>query len=82
MLNDVADKVPKQTVLHAYLQETARQINSPQVQLASVSNYEGIPGNGQLLRSAQVERLRVRARSRKFGHYDVGNWKLAKKEVP
>lgn len=46
MLNDAPGKTPKRTVLHTYLQEIAAKVNSPQVQLASVSHYEGIPGSG------------------------------------
>jgi len=46
MLTDTPGQSPKRTVLHAYLQEIARAINSPQIQLAPVKHYEGIPGNG------------------------------------
>jgi len=46
MLADADGKAPKRSILHAYLQEIAGKVNSPQVQLASVSHYVGIPGNG------------------------------------
>jgi hypothetical protein len=51
MLADADGKTPKRTVLHAYLQEITGAINSPQVQLASISHYEGIPGNGHPTRA-------------------------------
>jgi hypothetical protein len=51
MLGDADGKPPKRTVLHAYLQEICDQINSPQVQLAAVSHYAGIPGNGHPTRA-------------------------------
>lgn len=51
MLADADGKPPKRTVLHAYLQEIAGLVNSPQVQLASVSHYNGIPGNGHPTRA-------------------------------
>ena len=51
MLDDAEGKTPKRTVLHAYLQEIAAKVNSPQVQLASVSHYAGIPGNGHPTRT-------------------------------
>jgi hypothetical protein len=51
MLGDADGKPPKRSVLHAYLQEIAGQINSPQVLLATVSHYAGIPGNGHPTRA-------------------------------
>ena len=51
MLPDDTGKVPKRTVLHAYLLEIAAQVNCAQVQLASVSHYAGIPGNGHPTRA-------------------------------
>jgi len=51
MLDDAEGKTPKRTVLHAYLQEIVAKVNSPQVQLASVSHYAGIPGNGHPTRA-------------------------------
>lgn len=51
MIYDEPGKPPKRTVLHAYLQETAAKVNSPRVQLASVSHYAGIPGNGHPTRA-------------------------------
>ena len=51
MLADTNGKTPKQTVLHSYLLEIATKFNSPQVQLASVSRYDGIPGNGHPARA-------------------------------
>jgi hypothetical protein len=51
MIYDEPGKTPKRTILHAYLQEIAAKVNSPQVQLAFVSHYEGIPGNGHPTRA-------------------------------
>ncbi|MGO8837504.1 MAG: GDSL-type esterase/lipase family protein [Limisphaerales bacterium] len=51
MLEDAEGKAPKRTMLHAYLQEIVAKVNSPQVQLASVSHYAGIPGNGHPTRA-------------------------------
>ena len=51
MLGDVTGKPPKRTVLHAYLEEIASKINCPMVQLASVSHYAGIPGDGHPTRA-------------------------------
>jgi len=51
MLEDAEGKTPKRTVLHAYLQEIVAKVNSPQVQLASVSHYAGVPGNGHPTRA-------------------------------
>ena len=46
MLADLSGQTPKRSVLHAYLEEIVTTVNQPQVQLASVSHYVGIPGNG------------------------------------
>lgn len=51
MLGDSTGKAPKRTVLHAYLQEIIAKGNDPQVQLASVSHYAGIPENGHPTRA-------------------------------
>jgi hypothetical protein len=51
ILGDSQGNVPKRSVLHAYLQEIAAKAGDPQVQLASVSHYEGIPGNGHPTRA-------------------------------
>ena len=51
ILFDPPGKTPKRTVLHAYLEEIATTIDQPQVQLATVSHYEGIPGNGHPTRA-------------------------------
>jgi hypothetical protein len=51
MLDDADGKAPKRTVLHAYLQEIVGQVNGPRVQLAAVSHYPGIPGNGHPTRA-------------------------------
>ena len=51
MVNDAPGKAPKRTVLHAYLQEIVARLNSPQVQLASVSHYPGTPGDGHPTRA-------------------------------
>jgi len=51
MLQDAPGKTPKRAVLHAYLREIAGLVNSPQVQLASVRQYDGIPGNGHPTRA-------------------------------
>ena len=46
MVADAPGQAPKRTVLHAYLEEIAAILHQPQVQLATVSHYDGIPGNG------------------------------------
>ena len=51
MLNDPPGGTPKRTVLHAYLMEIAAAIKEPEVQLAAVSHYAGIPGNGHPTRA-------------------------------
>ena len=51
ILNDAPGKTPKRSVLHAYLQEIVARLNSPQVQLASVSHYPGTPGDGHPTRA-------------------------------
>jgi lysophospholipase L1-like esterase len=51
MLADPPGQTPKRTVLHAYLEEIAALIHQPEVQLAAVSHYEGIPGNGHPTRA-------------------------------
>jgi lysophospholipase L1-like esterase len=51
MLGDADGRAPKRSVLHGYLQTIAAKLNSPQVQLASVSHYDGIPGNGHPTRA-------------------------------
>ena len=51
MIEDAEGKTPKRTVLHAYLQEIVAKVNSPLVQLALVSHYAGVPGNGHPTRA-------------------------------
>jgi hypothetical protein len=51
MLYDEPAKVPKRTILHAYLQEIVTRLNSPQVLLAPVSHYQGTPGDGHPTRA-------------------------------
>jgi hypothetical protein len=43
---DAPGKVPKRSVLHAYLLEVVEKVNSPEVLLAPVSHYVGVPNNG------------------------------------
>jgi len=46
MLEDASGKVPKRSVLHAYLLEVLATLNCPDVRLAPVKHYVGVPNNG------------------------------------
>jgi len=43
---DAPGQVPKRAVLHAYLLEVVEKINRPDVRLAPVRHYVGVPNNG------------------------------------
>ena len=51
ILNDPPGQVPKHTILHTYLQEIVNLMNTPQVQIATVSHYPGVPNNGHPTRA-------------------------------
>ena len=51
ILVDAPGKVPKRSVLHAYLLEVLEKINNPDVMLAPVSHYVGVPNNGHPTRA-------------------------------
>ncbi len=46
MLDDAPGMVPKRSVLHAYLLETIEKLADPNVRLAPVKHYQGVPNNG------------------------------------
>jgi len=46
IVDDAPGKVPKRSVLHAYLLEVLEKINCPEARLAPVSHYVGVPNNG------------------------------------
>jgi len=46
IVQDEPSKGPRRTVLHAYLESIVSRVNSPQVQLAPLGHYPGVPGNG------------------------------------
>lgn len=46
ILYDAPGKPPKRSVLHAYIVETIEKLGDPEVRLAPVKHYEGVPNNG------------------------------------
>lgn len=54
MLWDAPEKVPKRTVLHAYILETIEKLADAQVQLAPIGHYQGMPNDGHPLAKDHV----------------------------
>lgn len=46
IVNDDADRGPRRTVLHSYLQQIVARVGSAKVMLAPLKHYPGVPGNG------------------------------------
>lgn len=51
MLYDAPAKVPKRSVLHAYILETIEKLGDADVKPAPVKHYEGVPNNGHPTRA-------------------------------
>ena len=46
IVDDDPIRGPRRTTLHAFLEQVVRRLNTPKVQLAPISHYKGVPGNG------------------------------------
>jgi hypothetical protein len=46
IVNDEAVKGPRRTILHAYLEQIVARVGDPQVRLAPLRHYPGVPDNG------------------------------------
>ena len=46
IVNDEPGRGPRRTVLHFYLEQVVAQVGSPNVMLAPLPRYPGVPGNG------------------------------------